>query len=247
MKILSRTEFTRNLSRKWKFHYETGNWWIFLRLSMASLIVSCIMLAPLLGSLICVMCLLNDPPEAPPEDYYGPIDHGLQRFKRFYGRHIVWYRVSWLLIFILGVWAFRNRLKSQTVVSVILFWDIEPLLMMIITIAKSRRIDCSVLPQNYAYRMHNYWPFFLIVDRSHIRLSDINSFWSPGIMVGPLVLNGLRNSSIVSLQAGLVLSWFLKSTDKHFMSSYRILIIFIYSGISKFYDLQILDSKNMFI
>ena len=79
---------------------------------MASLIVSCIMLAPLLGSLICVMCLLNDPPEAPPEDYYGPIDHGLQRFKRFYGRHIVWYRVSWLLIFILGVWAFRKRLEK---------------------------------------------------------------------------------------------------------------------------------------
>ena len=79
---------------------------------MASLIVSCIMLAPLLGSLICVMCLLNDPPEAPPEDYYGPIDHGLQRFKRFYGRHIVWYRVSWLLIFILGVWAFRKRLET---------------------------------------------------------------------------------------------------------------------------------------
>ena len=80
---------------------------------MASLIVSCIMLAPLLGSLICVMCLLNDPPEAPPEDYYGPIDHGLQRFKRFYGRHIVWYRVSWLLIFILGVWAFRKRLETR--------------------------------------------------------------------------------------------------------------------------------------
>ena len=71
------------------------------------------MLAPLLGSLICVMCLLNDPPEAPPEDYYGPIDHGLQRFKRFYGRHIVWYRVSWLLIFILGVWAFRKRLEKS--------------------------------------------------------------------------------------------------------------------------------------
>jgi len=34
-------------------------------------------------------------------------------------------------------------------------------------------------------------------------------------MVGPLVLNGLRNSSIVSLQAGLVLSWFLKRTGEY--------------------------------
>ena len=110
MKMLSRLEFTYLNTPSTEVNRKLVN--SFTRLSMASLIVSCIMLAPLLGSLICVMCLLNDPPEAPPEDYYGPIDHGLQRFKRFYGRHIVWYRVSWLLIFILGVWAFRKRLET---------------------------------------------------------------------------------------------------------------------------------------
>ena len=140
-------------------------------------------------------------------------------------------------------------LKNQTVVlghSILRYWTItDGSSVMMITIPKSRLIDCPVLTQNYAYRMVHLLTVLNMIARSYIRLSDIKPFWSPGIMVGPLVLNGLRNSSIVSLQAGLVLSWFLKSTDKHFMSSHRMLIIFIYSGISKFYDLQILELKKI--
>ena len=93
------------------------------------------MLIPLLAALVCVLCLLYDPPEVAPEDYYGPVDHMLLRFKAFYGLHIFWYRISWILLIILGVSAF-----------------------------------------------------------------------SPGIMVGPLVLNGIRTASVQSLTAGIVLA-----------------------------------------
>ena len=64
--------------------------WI-VKLANASLVVSFIMLIPLLISLICVLCLLYDPPEVPAEDYYGPIDHALQRFRGFYGQHVLCY------------------------------------------------------------------------------------------------------------------------------------------------------------
>ena len=65
--------------------------WI-MKLANSSLVVSFIMLIPLVISLICVLCLLYDPPEVAPEDYYGPIDHALIRFKQFYGHHVFCYR-----------------------------------------------------------------------------------------------------------------------------------------------------------
>ena len=72
--------------------------WI-TKLVNAAQVVSFIMLIPLLVSMICVLCLLYDPPECPPEDYYGPIDHALQRFRRFYGQHVCCYRVFGFVLY----------------------------------------------------------------------------------------------------------------------------------------------------
>ena len=45
-----------------------------------------------LSSYICVICLMYDPPDAPEEDFYGPVDHAINRFRKCFGLHVCAYR-----------------------------------------------------------------------------------------------------------------------------------------------------------
>ena len=59
---------------------------------MGSMVVSCLLLIPLLSSYICIICLIYDPPDANEEDFYGPVDHAINRFKKCFGLHVYCYR-----------------------------------------------------------------------------------------------------------------------------------------------------------
>ena len=50
------------------------------------------------GSYICVICLMYDPPEAAEEDFYGPVDHAIIRFKKCFGLHTCCYKVALSII-----------------------------------------------------------------------------------------------------------------------------------------------------
>ena len=56
---------------------------------------------------------MYDPPEAAEEDFYGPVDHAIIRFKKCFGLHTYCYRVALCIVGkILIRFHFENVLKQ---------------------------------------------------------------------------------------------------------------------------------------